>query len=402
MNATHVFTVYVKELRDALRDRRTLISTLLAPTLGIPLIMLIIGAVVSATVKKTQKETPSIMVIGAAQSPAIVQALASSREFRVVPTTDDWEKQIGDKRLKAAVVLPDDFDSRLAGGQPASVGIRHYEGELASGFAVNSLQKFFSEHRTRIIEERLAKIGVSKELTNPYEVDVRNVAAPEKVGGNSVGGLLPYLALIACFAGAMHSAIDLTAGEKERGTLETILSSPLSRLDLVLGKFLLVLTMGLTSVTCMLVSMTVSLSVLAAKLAGAAREGGPATFATLDPAGTFACLVLIVPVAVLASALMLALGIAAKSTKEAQSYLGPLLLVVIIPAMVSTLPGVELNKGLALIPVLNVSLTAKQLVSGVFNWDLLAITFGSCCAYAALALAFCVRQFNRESVLFRY
>jgi len=110
---------------------------------------------------------------------------------------------------------------------------------------------------------------------------------------------------------------------------------------------------------------------------------------------------LVVPVAALFSSLLLALSLFAKSAKEAQSYASPLVLVVLLPAIMSLLPGVELNARLALVPVLNLSLVSKELVSGVWNWWHLALILGSSCLYAAAGLAFCVRMFNRESVLFR-
>ena len=122
---------------------------------------------------------------------------------------------------------------------------------------------------------------------------------------------------------------------------------------------------------------------------------------TIDPAGTLMVLAMVLPVGILFSAVLMAVSLFAKSVKEAQSYVSPLVIVVIMPAMVGMLPGVELNARLAVVPILNVSLVSKELVSGVWHWHYLALIFGSSCLYAAAALALCVRMFNRESVLFR-
>jgi sodium transport system permease protein len=110
---------------------------------------------------------------------------------------------------------------------------------------------------------------------------------------------------------------------------------------------------------------------------------------------------MVLPVAVLFSAVLMAVSLFAKSVKEAQSYVSPLIIVVILPAMMGMLPGVELNTRLALVPILNLALVSKELVSGVFHWNYLFLIFGSTCVYAGAALAFCVRMFNREDVLFR-
>jgi sodium transport system permease protein len=112
-------------------------------------------------------------------------------------------------------------------------------------------------------------------------------------------------------------------------------------------------------------------------------------------------LAMVLPVGILFSAVLMAVSLYAKSTKEAQSYTTPLIIVIVMPAMMGMLPGVELNVRLALVPILNIALVSKELVSGVFHWNYLALIFGSTCVYAAVALAACVRMFNREDVLFR-
>jgi sodium transport system permease protein len=221
---------------------------------------------------------------------------------------------------------------------------------------------------------------------------------------------VPYIIIILCLTGAMYPAIDLTAGEKERGTMETILCSPIGRLDLVLGKFLLVLTAALSTVVFAIVSMGLSFvagGMFLGKMmgsggmpnaAGAASGGLPFT---IDPMGVVTVFALVIPVSVFFAGLLLAVALFAKSYKEAQSYVSPLILVAIVPSVLGLLPGFELNSTLALVPVLNICLVSKEILSGVYNGTHIAIVFGSMCAYAAASLAFCVTMFKRESVLFR-
>ena len=122
---------------------------------------------------------------------------------------------------------------------------------------------------------------------------------------------------------------------------------------------------------------------------------------TLDPLGVVAVLGMVLPMVVLFAAVLFTISLFAKSFKEAQSYVSPLIIVIIMPAAIGTLPGVELNARLALVPILNVSLASKELVSGVWHWNYLALIFGSTCTYAAVALALAVKMFNREDVIFR-
>ncbi len=405
MNGRRILTIYAKELRDMLRDRRTLVSMIVIPTLLMPLIVGVVVFISVKVIRQARAEAPVVMVIGGDDSPGLRAALGAHGRLRVMPAAEDWRTRVAAKTVRAAVEIPSGFDGALARGEPATVKIHHYEGELRSGFAVAELQRFLGDYRERVVSARLAERGLPATFVKPFSVQTANVAPPEKVGGNVVGGIIPYMFLLLCFTGAMYPAMDLTAGEKERGTMETILCSPVSRLDLVLGKFLMVLTASLGTVVCSLLSMVGTVTLggpLVLSMAGAARAGASAAaLPTLDPLGLAAVLVLVLPMAVFFSALLLSIALFAKSFKEAQSYLSPLVIVIILPAVAGVLPGVELNAKLALVPILNVSLASKELVSGVWHWPHLALIFGSTSLYAAGALALAVRMFNREDVLFR-
>lgn len=192
--------------------------------------------------------------------------------------------------------------------------------------------------------------------------------------------------------------------------METLLCSPAARTEIVLGKFLLVLTGSLSSMALSLGSMGVTAMATGALMHGggdtATLAAGSATTGSgyvplIAPLGLLGVLALVLPVAVLFSALEFTIALFARSTKEAQSYLGPLMLVVLMPAIVGMLPGIDLNATLAFVPLLNLSLACKEMLSGVWHWSYLAIIFVSTCLYAAGALALAVRMFSREDVIFR-
>jgi sodium transport system permease protein len=207
--------------------------------------------------------------------------------------------------------------------------------------------------------------------------------------------------ILLCFTGAMYPAMDLTAGEKERGTMETLLCTPVARLDLVLGKFLMVLTGSLATVILAGLSAAVTLPLGGLLVGGGGFTGEGGASLALDPLGLLTSVVLVLPVAVLFAATLFTLALFARTLKEAQSTISPLVVVVMLPSLAALLPGVELTPGLALVPILNVALASKALVSGVFDWPLLALIFGSTTVYAAGALLAAVRMFGRESVILR-
>ncbi|MFA6961062.1 MAG: ABC transporter permease subunit [Opitutaceae bacterium] len=411
MKLRDTLTVYRKELRDALRDRRTLVSMFLMPAVIMPAILFLFGTVTHQVLKKSRERPPAVAVLGGEDSPAVVAELMAREGLSVEYAPKDWRARIADKRLRAVVEIPGGFAASLAANAPAQVNIYHYEGELQSGFAVGELRRFFTELRERTLAARLEARGLPPGFAKPFNILVENVAPPEKVGGNSFGGFIPYLLILLSFTGVIYPAIDLMAGEKERGTLETLLCSPAARIDLVLGKFLLVLTVSLTTVACSLASMASALLVGGLALLGSGRmtaglsqlgsSAGGDALPLLDPLGLVGVVVLVLPLTVLFAAAALTISLFARTQKEAQTYLAPLVAIVILPAVAGLLPGVELNATLAVVPVLNVALACKELVSGVWPWAQLALIFGSTCVYAAAALGGCVWMFGRENVLFR-
>ncbi len=414
MNWKYIFTVYLKELKDSLRDRRTLISVIVIPTFVMPALFFGVGKIASGVVSKAREEIPTVMIMGGEDSPGVVDQLKQSKKLKVVPTAADWKQQISDKRVRAAVQIPAGFEAGLKGGSAADVTIYNYEGELKSGFAVKELETFFRDLRDKTVTARLEERSLPATLVKPFDFKRENVAPPEKVGGNLLGGIVPYIIIILCFTGAMYPAMDLTAGEKERGTMETLLCSPVARVNLVLGKFLMVLTGSLAAMALSLTSMGISATVAgmvfansgggmkamaAAKQAQAQAAGN--MIPMIDPLGLLGVLAMILPVAILFSAAIFTVALFAKSFKEAQSYVGPMIFIVIMPAVIGMLPGIDLNFRLALVPILNLSLVCKEMLSGVWHWDYIGLIFGSSCVYAAIALSLAVKMFNREDVIFR-
>ena len=403
MSLRNIGIVYRKELTDALRDRRTLISTIVVPILLIPAMTVGLGGFITSMLKKAERDVPPVMILGGEDSPRTVLALSRLPAIQVVSPSEDYARRITNKQIRAAVRLPAGFDAALDRDEPGKVEIYVYEGDLNSEIAGGKLQTFFQELRQRTIEKRMAERNISMSLLRPFEVAKKNVAPEEKVSGAAAGAMLPYLVILMCLTGAMYPAIDLTAGEKERGTMETILTSRVSRSHLVLGKFLLVLTASLATALLAVSSMWFS-SQMAAKMFAEqlARSSAAAQLhLALRANDVFMVFLLILPVAVLFSAALLAIALFAKSYKEAQSYISPLMIVVIVPAVASLIPGVELNGRLALVPILNTSLVSKEIFTGTYHWNYIVTIFASTSVYAAAALYAAVRMFNREEVLFR-
>ena len=403
MNWNNVFTIYAKELMDSIRDRRTLISTIVIPVFMMPVFFFGFIKVATVVVMKAKEEIPRVMILGGEDSPSVRAGLEKTGKFKVETATADWKTLVSEKKVRAVVQVPLGFERQLALGAAPAIVIYNYKGELKSGFATDQLDLYFSKLRDGTTLRLLADKGLPASIARPFEVNQTNVAPPEKVGGNAIGGVIPYVIILLCFTGAMNPAMDLTAGEKERGTMETLLCSPAARAEIVFGKFLMVLTGSLAAVAFSLVSLVFSVMALGGPAASGAGHAAsaPALDVSVDPNGIVGVMAMVVPVSVLFSAALFTIALFAKSFKEAQSYLAPIIFVIIAPLVFGMLPGIELNYRLAFVPILNLSLICKEMLSGVWHWGYIGVIFGSTAVYAAVALSLAVRMFRREDVIFR-
>ncbi|RME29778.1 MAG: ABC transporter permease [Deltaproteobacteria bacterium] len=243
--------------------------------------------------------------------------------------------------------------------------------------------------------ERVRAQGLPAGFERPLLVSYQRLPGPGFMA-KLMSMLLPYMILIFSLLGAMYPAIDLGAGEKERGTLETLLSAPVERQALVMGKFGVVLAASVVSALLATASLYVSIK------AGALGKFAPEQV-SFGPGEAIAAFAVVIPTACIFSSLLMVLSVFARSFKEAQSYASPLQMFIILPAFVSFIPGLELSPATALVPVMNVSLALKAIFTGELGMHVLdiALLLASSVVLAGVLLWFAARWFLREQVLFR-
>ena len=403
MQISNVVTIFRKELTDTLRDRRTLIFMLLVPIVAIPLLMMGMSKLMISQITKVQKETSRIVITGRECLPSELDSMfTAATDLTLVDASTFADTgliealQLG--RYEALVAVPDSFATHLQMERPARIEIKCDRAELRSEQAEDRLVDLLDDYRALLVEHRLAEREVDAAILEPFEVNRENVAPMQKMVGEKLGMMLPYLIIIMCFMGAMYPAIDLTAGEKERGTLETLLVSPAARIEFVMGKYMVVVFTGLVAALLSLGSLVFSMKYMVDQLV--AQVGS--MLAMEFEASTIVLIVLVVlPLVGIFAGVLLSVSIFARSFKEAQSYVTALNMAVILPAFVSILPGVELDYTLAMIPVVNASLIMKEAISGTIMWNYVIVALLSNSILAALSLLFCKKWFERESVIFR-
>lgn len=399
MNFKKIKIIYFKEMKDILRDRRTLISMLLVPILLFPILMFGMTSLSMMMAKKTGERVNRLVIISREEAPTLFSILQEHKSFEIVQEKD-YRTALKDKRITAALEFSKDFEKKIGAGDSAQVKIYFDKAEIQSDMASDKLGNILKAFQDSVVTERLKDRNVDRSLLHPVKIKMENLASKEKMGGFFLSMFLPYMIMIMALTGAMYPAIDLTAGEKERGTLETLLVSPASRGEISSGKFLAVFTASLVTAIVSTVSMVISAGTSFAKFKEAGEIGKEAIF-FISPLSILVLFLLIIPYCCLASSILLSLSLFAKSYKEAQSYISPLLIIIIMPAMASFLPGLELSVGMAFIPIINISLALKQILLGTYNWGYIGLIFLSTALYASLAVFITRMLFEKEQVLFR-
>ncbi|MGB1015693.1 MAG: ABC transporter permease [Nannocystaceae bacterium] len=394
----NIWTVFRKELLEVLRDRKTLIFMFVLPLVLIPVLASFAVKFATDAREKARTEVLEFAVYHGDRMPELIHGFDDVTGFERVEDIpeSDIVAAIEDERLDFALVIP---EQPKEGSAPVEL---HYNTASVTSKIDDRVQEIVDAHaksrQTKALEDLgLATLPAQQGLLEPVVVQVHSTANMREVIGEAAGGMLPYMFIIFCFMGAMYPAIDLAAGEKERGTLETLLLAPVPRFQLVLGKFFVVFIAGVISAILAIVGMGIWLLSEGQELRGALGEVVNSV-STLDLVliGT-----MLIPTAAIFASLLLTISIYAKSFKEAQSYTAPLNMLVLLPAALAMMPGVELDLVWAMIPVTNISLAIKELIKGTMDYNLLVVILASTTILAGGLLAFCTWWFRREEVLFR-
>ena len=408
-----------KELVDLIRDRRTVMLVLVLPAVLYPAFGTV-GYLFATTLLAQQTR---VGVVGAEHlppgTPGGYPALLDGDRFasakvetapvtdgpvpagpvRVERLTDDPAEALRTRRVDALLVIPPNFAADLDAERKPTVTIQGREGDEKGKLAARRLAGIVHAWEGRVREVRFAKHSLPTDFDQVLTIDDPHGDKPKDKKAadelrDAFARVFPFILMMWLVAGAIQPAVDMTAGEKERGTMETLLISPAERSEIVFGKFLATTAFSFGSVVWNVIWLTAA-ALLTQEFLG---------HRIVNLFGMAGCVVLGLPLAMLFSAVCVALGVFAKSTKEGQYYLLPLILVTMPLAFWSMAPGAEIAPGNCWVPVAGAMLLQQRLLSVAGDpvpWEYFAPVLGSLAVWVGLALAFAVHQFRREAVLFR-
>jgi len=315
-----MFTVMRKELRDFTRDRRTFLLTLLTAPLLYPLLFLGMNKLTNMRVETQLEKDMTLPVVGMARAPNLVAFLAS-RGINASEASADYEARIRAQREDVALVIAPDFAADWHAGKPAKVEIVADTTRRTSDVQVARVRTTLTEYGQAVGSLRLLARGVNPMVAAPVNVGTRDLATAEAKRGIFLSVVLPLVLMLLAFIGGSHLAMDTTAGERERQSLEPLLATPASRGALVSGKMLAAVTLGLASLLLTLLSFKFSASV----------GSGMASSLDVSFVAMGKLLVILLPLVLIGTALLTCLAASAKSMKEAQSHIVWLMMLPMLP-----------------------------------------------------------------------
>ena len=332
---SRAFAVFRKEFREAFRDRRVLFNTVLSPLLITPLILAMVGGMVKQQVAAEQKEKLTVAIVNSDKAPTVMASLKETPNTEFTPMTQaEAEKAIRDRKLRAAAVLPENADTLLQASNTVPVTILLDQGSQASQTAAGKLRDLFKDRGAAITGERLISNGMPLDFARPFTVKEQSIKGGGSVAMMVLAGFLPYMLALYAIVGGLSPANDAVAGEKERGTLETLLVSPASRFELALGKFLNIATIAFISCILSVVGLLWPFYTGWSGFNWITKGSGGLH---LEPFTIMVMILAMLPLAVLGAGLLLGISTFARNQKEAQTYLMPVMLIVSITAVLSLL-----------------------------------------------------------------
>ncbi len=411
----------MKELREILRDRRTIVTLVLMPLLVYPLLSMVFQKVLLTNLSPNAK-VACLIGVDSPQTAQLLDELVThgdriltAREAPVARETPDREnehalgggaladepsvrvhvggdlrRQLRDGKIDLAII-PQRRKKSLEGvRRPIRWTLLYREGSSLSNAALE-----YVERRLRIVNETDAMVRLAQrgDTRPPLAKFHREGVKADGLSGVSIATLAPLILILMTITGAVYPAIDLTAGERERGTLEMLVAAPIPRLQLLFAKYIAVLTVALLTATVNMAAMTITLTASGLSEIVFGQQG--VTLAVISP--VFALMVLF---AAFFSAILLTLTSFARSFKEAQAYLIPIMLIALAPGVMSMMPGLEFGGVLAVTPLVNIVLLTRDVLQGDVNPVTASVAVLSTALYALASLALAARIFGADAILY--
>lgn len=383
-----ILTILRKELKVALRDRKTLISAILMPALLVPLLIVGITKLQSKLSSNERSRTLKVVLLNA---PEAVTKLFTDPKIQMTKGVNlaDARDSVSKESFDAVLEFEPAFTNKLNNVQTGTVNLYY---KSTNEKVEDRLSEKLEQYEETIVDGRLMALNITREVLKPVKVEKVDLASTKEQIGVMIGGFIPYFFILFCFLGCMYPAIDMMTGEKEKGTIETLLTVPASRLQILMGKMIAIALLGISAALMTFAGMGMALALTN----GIPDELLKVIQDVLSFRFILMLLAMLIPLSIFFAGILSAIAIRASTFKEAQSYITPMTFVVIVPAMIALMPGVKLSWQTVFVPILNIALATKEIIAGTMNTLQYVCILASLLLLAFLSVLFSVKQFSSE------
>ena len=392
--------VFKKENLESIRDKRVILGVIVSPLLVTPLLM---GTIFFFAGKRAIEKSQATLDIGIVEQhpfPELTNWLEDDETINIsnFSSREEASQAIRGRTIRAAVIISEDAQEQYSANRSAELEILFNASNENSLNALGRMQGLITKFDKFALNKRIQVKSLPESFASPTLIETTSTDTSKSAGALSLvlGTILPYLIVISAAFGGIQTAFDLCAGEKERGTMETLLVSPASREEIVRGKLYTILLISLIASFCAITGVLAPLALgidLFKDLIG--------DQISFDLLSIFWMLLLVIPLALFTSSLLLAISSFARNQKEAQTYILPFISVVLLPAILSSILGAESSIYTAFVPVLNISLTMKQIFGDLSEPLYFTISLTTSLLYAIVVMRLATALFQREQILFR-
>lgn len=409
MNTKIIQTLVKKEMLDVFRDKKTVIMMLVVPVILYPLIFIGVMQVVAA-ISSSMGEQEYRIAVEAEDDGAFVQELmekstenadAEDGEASYILTVYDVNSMDSEHDYMTEL-QEEEIDAYVVGrmhNDKMQYDIYYLSSVTNSDYARMIVMEALESFREDITKNKIGEAGLhASDILEPILYEEQDIATNEQSLGSIMGSILPFMLIISLLMGTMYPAIDTTAGERERGTLETILTLPVTNRQLIVSKFLTVAVIGMISALFNILSMG-GIAFYMYQIMDLETDAQAFDISKFLPA-IFVCILAVFAFSLFISAVTMCVTSFAKSYKEANNYITPLMLVVMFIGYIGFIPNIELTQTVAMVPVANICLLIKNMLVFKIDYTIIALVLLSNIAYAVLAILFLSKIYDSEAILF--
>lgn len=384
--------VFKKELKDIFRDKKTLIVGILLPLLIYPVLFGVMGKGIKGQVDEVEKNM-KVSIVDKGNS-NLGKFIKSQKNIEVI-TDDKAEEKVKDGKLLLVIEIPEDVDKKIAEEKQADVKITYDNSSTKSNTAIGIINNYIEQYSKTIVTSRLDQRKIDAKILTPINL-VKKTTEKESEGMGKfiLSIMLPMMLIMFAATGPITAATDLGAGEKERGTLEPLLTTQASRMSLLWGKFLAITFMGIITSFAFMGGILISMKTSPEMFGG---QGG----VSISIGSLIIMVILTIALTMVFAALALAISIYARSFKEAQTYLTPLTFLGMFGFATYAIDAKNVSMLFLNIPILNITAILKELTLGVYNFTHIGIVSAWTIVYIVASILFARYMFSRESVIFR-